>query len=300
MIFRTGFAVATFSLLVTAACADGSRVSVNWAADVPMLDCDGAPCVDAQFGQGPVGRAVIDSGDVASLVNVADEKTVGFDGKEKAGTYDLAHPDVTVGSVVLSSVPTIGYKLQDDVAKGEMPRSRYLLAYPAFKDRIVQLDFIHRRVRISVVLTAPAACDGMCAALHMPTFGKAGPPIIVADGFSVNGKPITVQVDTVYTGNLLIYTASIEKLGLATEAQAQEIERFAFTDGGVNMKKSSAQSIAFDGRAIAHDAPLYFPTSGVHEPDGMFDGTVGLVVMRDKIVTFDFHDKTISIATVSG
>jgi hypothetical protein len=300
MIFRTGFAVAIFSLLTTAACADVSSASVNWAADVPMLDCDGAPCVDAQFGQGPVGRAVIDSGDVASLVDVADEKAAGFGGKEKAGAYDLAHPDVTVGSVVLNSVPTIGYKLQDDVAKGEMPRSRYLLAYPAFKNRIVQLDFIHRRVRISVVLTAPAACDGMCASLHTPTFGKAGPPIIVADGFSVNGKPITVQVDTVYTGNLLIYTASIEKLGLAKEAQAQEIERFAFTDGGVNMKKSSAQSIAFDGRVLAQDAPLYFPTPGVHEPDGMFDGTVGLVVMRDKIVTFDFHDKTISIATASG
>ena len=32
----------------------------------------------------------------------------------------------------------------------------------------------------------------------------------------------------------------------------------------------------------------------------MFDGTVGLVLMQDKVVTFDFHDKTISIATASG
>jgi uncharacterized Zn-binding protein involved in type VI secretion len=271
-----------------------------WAADVPMQDCDGAPCINVQFGQGPVGTAVIDSGDVASLVDVADEKAAGFDGKAKAGSYDLAHPDVTIGSVVLKSVPTIGFKLKDDIAKGEMPHSQYLLAYPAFKGRIVQLDFIHHRVRISDVLAAPAGCSGTCAALSFPTFGKAGPPIIVADGFAVNGKPITVQVDTVYTGNLLIYSASIEKLGLTKEAQSPEIARFAFTDGGVNMKKSSAQSIAFAGHTIAQNASLYFPTPGVHEPDGMFDGTVGLVALQNKVVTFDFHDKTISIAAADG
>jgi hypothetical protein len=297
MILRTAFAVAAFSVFAAAALAGEPNAAAAWVADVPMLDCDGVPCVDAQFGQGPTGLAVIDSGDVASLVDASDEKAVGFDGKRKAGQYDLASPDVTVGAAVLKSVPTIGFALKDDIAKGEMPHSRFLLAYPAFQDRIVQLDFVHRRVRISDALTAPASCNGTCAALTFPTFGKAGPPIVVADGFAVNGQPITVQVDTVYTGNLLIYSASIAKLGLSTAAAAPAIEHFAFTDGGVNMRKASASAITFDGKTIAQNAPLYFPTPGVHEPDGMFDGTIGLVLMRDKVVTFDFHDKTISIAT---
>jgi uncharacterized Zn-binding protein involved in type VI secretion len=265
-----------------------------------MLDCDGVPCVDAQFGQGPTGTAVIDSGDVASLVDVNDETAVGFDGKEKAGPYDLAHPDVTVGGVVLKSVPAIAYKLQDHIAKGDMPHSRFLLAYPAFKNRIVQLDFIDHRVRISDIVTASMPCKEACASLSTPTFGKAGPPIIVANGFSVNGRPISVQIDTVYTGNLLIYSASIAKLGLASAADTTTVEDFAFTDGGVKMRKAAARWIAFDGTPIARDTPLYFPTPGVHEPDGMFDGTVGLVLMRDKVVTLDFHDKTISIATAEG
>jgi hypothetical protein len=66
------------------------------------------------------------------------------------------------------------------------------------------------------------------------------------------------------------------------------------------MRKASTPAIAFDGKTIAQDAPLYFPTSGVHEPDGLFDGTVGLMLMQDKVVTLDFHDKTISIATAEG
>lgn len=299
MILRTVFAVATFSTFVTAALAGASSAPAPWVADVAMLDCDGVPCVDAQFGLGPTGRAVIDSGDVASLVDTTDEHAAGFDGKQKAGKYDLASLDVTVGAAVLKSVPTIGFALKDDIAKGEMPHSRFLLAYPAFQDRIVQLDLVHRRVRISDVLKAPVSCSGSCASLTFPTFGKAGPPIVVADGFAVNGQPITVQIDTVYTGNLLIYSASIAKLGLSTAAATPTIEHFAFTDGGVNMRKASAPAIAFDGKTIAQSAPLYFPTTGVHEPDGMFDGTVGLVLLRDKVVTFDFHDKTISIAAAS-
>ena len=34
---------------------------------------------------------------------------------------------------------------------------------------------------------------------------------------------------------------------------------------------------------------MYFPTAGVHEPDGLFDATVGLELFQNTIVTFDLH-----------
>jgi hypothetical protein len=111
----------------------------------------------------------------------------------------------------------------------------------------------------------------------------------------VNGKPITVQIDSVYTGNLLIYSASIAKLGLSSVADTASVEEFPFTDGGVKMRKAPARWIAFAGQTLARNSPIYFPTKGVHEPDGMFDGTVGLALLQNKIVTLDFHDRTISI-----
>ena len=42
-------------------------------------------------------------------------------------------------------------------------------------------------------------------------------------------------------------------------------------------------------------AKVYFPTEAVHEPDGLFDATVGLELFRNTILTLDFHDMTISI-----
>jgi hypothetical protein len=119
---------------------------------------------------------------------------------------------------------------------------------------------------------------------------------VVADGFSVNGQPITAQVDSLWPGSLLIYTASIEKLGLKDAAAVTANDRFPFTDGGVTELKGTAKEIGFGTDALAKATPLYFPTPGVHEPDGLFDGTVGIALMKDKIVTLDFHAMTISIA----
>jgi hypothetical protein len=164
---------------------------------------------------------------------------------------------------------------------------RYSLTYTAFKDRIVQLDFVHHRLRVSAVLSAPVPCAAPCAELHLITFGKRGPNILVADGFTLNGLAITTQIDTAYTGSLLIYDASLDKMGLAGLSKAAtKSDRFAFTDGGVDMRRSQAKSVTFGGHPLTTDRPLYFATPGVHQPDALFDGTVGLALMHDHVVTF--------------
>ena len=93
-----------------------------------------------------------------------------------------------------------------------------------------------------------------------------------------------------------MYAASIEKLGLAPEAMTKESEMFPLTDGGVAMRVAAAKSESFDGMELGGTAPkVYFPTAHVHEPDGLFDATVGLALFHDAIVTFDFHAMSFSI-----
>jgi hypothetical protein len=140
-------------------------------------------------------------------------------------------------------------------------------------------------------------CTKVCDTMSLITFGKEGPPIVVADGFEINGVKASAQVDTMYTGSLLVYTASIEKLSLSGAAQTTDVRLFPLTDGGVNMKVAPAQSEGFNGVTLARDAArVYFPTETVHEPDGLFDATVGLELFRDAVLTLDFHDMTIAVA----
>jgi hypothetical protein len=117
-----------------------------------------------------------------------------------------------------------------------MPHVAGTLAYTAFKDRILQLDFAAHQLRISDLLDGPVDCGTICAKYSLLTFGKQGPPILVADGFEINGKSVIAQIDAMYTGSLLVYNASIEKLGLGEAAKTTATRHFAYTDGGVTMK----------------------------------------------------------------
>ena len=56
------------------------------------------------------------------------------------------------------------------------------------------------------------------------------------------------------------------------------------------MKVAPAKRESFHGLALGGANPkVYFPTAGVHEPDGLFDATVGLELFQNTIVTFDLH-----------
>src|SRR5580692_10313435 len=275
---------------------------VKFATEVPLLDCDGMPCIEARMGSGPNLKMGIDTGNVDSVLDAAYAEAAGLKptaplpAGAPSGMYRTAMPSISVGNVTLTNVETLAMSLSDMIAQNQMPHVDGTLAYTAFKDRILQIDFVGRKVRISEVLTAPAECKGVCDKISLIKFGNEGPPIVVADGFEINGKKVSAQIDTMYSGTLLVYTASIEKLQLLEAAKTTKSRNFPFTDGGVQMKEAPAGVEGFRGLTLSGPAPLvYFPTPDVHEPDGLFDATVGLELFYKAAVTLDFHDMTISV-----
>jgi predicted aspartyl protease len=275
----------------------------KFAAEVPLLDCDGTPCIEARIGEDKALKMGIDTGNANSVLDksVADaaglKPTKAMPAGAPAGMFITAIPAVHIGAVTLREVPTLSMALSDMISQKQMPNVAGTLAYTAFKDRVLQIDFVAHIVRISEPLIKSVDCAGACDKFSLITFGKKGPPIVVAQGFEINGKPVTAQVDTMFTGTMLIYSSSIDKLGLSNAAKTEKTETFAFTDGGVDMKPAPAEKESFRGNALGVSAPIvYFPTPDVHEPDGMFDATVGLELFYGSILTLDFRDMTISVS----
>lgn len=294
------FAVLTI-LCVTPAHAQSAGVK-KFATEVPLLDCDGMPCVEARIGNGPNLKMGIDTGNVDSVLDAPYAEAAGLKPTASLpagappGMYQTVIPSISVGSAKLANVGTLAMVLSDMVSQNQVPHVDGTLAYTAFKDRILQIDFVARKVRISEVLTAPADCTGACGKISLVKFGKEGPPIVVADGFEINGRKVSAQVDTMYSGTLLVYTASIEKLQLVEAAKTNKSRDFPFTDGGVKMKEAPAEKESFRGLTLSGPAPLvYFPTPDVHEPDGLFDATVGIELFYKAALTLNFHDMTISM-----
>jgi hypothetical protein len=287
---------------VRAAHGGSGAPPVRFVADVPLLDCDGMPCIEARVNHGSPVRFLIDTGNQASIVDTQIAKDLGLNPYKPPqahwpdGIFRAEVPMLQLGNLTLSHVRILTMDVASMTAQNQIAHAAGTLAYTAFKDRILQLDFRAHRLRVSEILSSPAPCLGRCDHFSLITFGKHGPPIVVASGFTINGRAVTAQIDTQYSGSLLVYTAAIDKLGLANDAKGTETRTFPFTDGGVKMKFAPAREEGFDGTPlITSGAVVYFPTPGVHEPDALFDATVGLELLRNTVLTLDFHDMTVSV-----
>jgi hypothetical protein len=285
-------------VLVLAVAAGGllpARAQMPELRGGAMLDCAGLPCVDVTLASGKHLKMLIDTGDVNSVLDTKVAKDMGLeilpvkdaDGKEIRGYAKAVLSGLKVGDAGLGDVKVLVMDLSGFMAKDQMPKSDGSLAYTAFKNRALEMDYVGRKVRFSDVLTSDVRCPGQCGELTTPTFGKSGPPILVATGFAVNGKAITAQIDSLFSGTMLIYPTSVEKLGLVEEAKSTKKERIKYTDGGVDMMTSVAAAEAFEGRVLAKDATVYFAGPEVHLPDGMFDGTVGHALLEHSVVVMD-------------
>ncbi len=276
---------------------------VKFLTEVPLLDCKGTPCIEVRINDGAPLKFVIDTGNVDSVIDLKIMKAADLQplhppkpGGAPIELIPTRIPSLHIGSMALTQVTAAGMDLTDMIAQNQMPDVAGTLAYPAFKDRIIQFDFIANKFRISDILTQPVKCAGKCDTISLITFGNEGPPIVVADGFTINTQKATAQIDTMYTGSMLIYTASIDKLSLSGANSTTDTRMFPLTDGGAAMRVADASEEGFQGITLAKEgAKVYFPTETVHEPDGLFDATVGLELFRDTILTLDFHDMTLSL-----
>ena len=267
------------------------------AAGTPLLNCSGLPCVDVTVAGGRHLKMLIDTGNANSILDrtiaegmgISLQPVNGPDGKPYPGYASGTIPNLRVGDVNLGNVEMLVMKLKPSIDKGVMAVADGTLAYTAFKDRVLTIDYKNHRVHISDVLKADVPCPQSCGTITNPTFGKQGPPIVVTTGFQLNGKPLTMQIDTLYEGTMLIYPTSVEKLGLTEQQNSAKTRNFPFTDGGVPMKESTASKEAFENRLLRRNATLYFATPKVHLPDSMFDGTVGNELFLGHVLTLDFH-----------
>ena len=266
-------------------------------ATTPMLECSGLPCVDVNISGTAHLKMLIDTGNQTSMLDKATAEKLGLplkpalgpDGKPYPGYSIATVKNVQLGSIALGDMKFLVANFQPDIKSGTFPVADGTLTYTAFHDRILQLNYKESVIGVSEVLTTDARCPNFCGTVTHPTFGKNGPPIVVTTGFNVNGKPVTVQIDTLYTGSMLIYPTSVEKLGLPAQENSAKRRNFPFTDGGVEMIEGRAATESFGTTVLKQDSTLYFATPKVHAPDGMFDGTVGHELFTGHVLTFDFH-----------
>jgi len=295
---RPAAALASLLLYWSAAHAASSAPDLVNLAYTP---CAGMICVPVTFSDGKTHLLLLDTGNVNSWLLADTAQAMGLelkpieqDGKALPGLFLLGAQKLALQGQELSG-RFLGLSRQQS---GELPAGvEGAIAYPLFKDKILQIDYAHLVLR--VLAAPPASAAGQSSGLKLITFGKQGPPIVVGSGFSVNGKVVSAQIDTCYTGTLLVYTHAIGELGLEQAARHGKPKYFPYTDGGVNMNEGAAESVGFGSYVLSRrPALVYFPGENgnpVHQPDGLFEATVGNALFVHSVVTLDFHTMKVSV-----
>ncbi|MFK2877765.1 hypothetical protein [Rhodanobacter hydrolyticus] len=297
---RILFALAALAAmpLTTSLCA--ADATTQFAAVVPFHDCNGMICFQAGIDGGPPRTLALDTGDTASIMLTSAAKSMGWqstpvlrDGKPLPGFQDGGQHVLTLGKTPLE----VEFAVTGPASFGpaHLP-AEGTLAYTAFKDRVLQIDYPHHLLRISAPVASGTVAAHSAGTLQLIHFGHYGPPIVVGAPFTVDGHPVHAQIDTMYTGTMVVYDAALAGLDLHKQGTPK---LFEFTDGGVEMLSSTAHNLGFaDRRLLGANPTVYFVGSGknpVHQPDGLFEATVGNPLFAHSVVTMDFHAMTLDV-----
>jgi hypothetical protein len=180
------------------------------------------------------------------------------------------------------------------------PKARQLPPFPAdgalgfrgLENRIVKIDYPHHVVHISEPLDAAQACPQTCTDLVVRHFGEFGPVTLTTTGFSVNGQPLNVQLDTIFAGTVLIYPDFVKKLGLKKLAKSKRKQFFPFVQGGLSLAQAEGAGEAWQTTPFAPDMPIYFfDSDDAHTNPVNFDATVGSGLFAQSVAVFDFKGK---------
>ncbi|MBV9265440.1 MAG: hypothetical protein JO061_04650 [Acidobacteriaceae bacterium] len=287
-----------FSLAAGAAFAQ----TVPVMHEIPLLTCSGLPCVELTSKSVNVMRLAIDLASVNGYLDVKTAQARGLKleslkaagGAEITAVQQTIVPGAKLGDLELGDFPFMVLDLSADPAEPKKKRATSFpadgaLAFGSFKNRILQIDWERHLVRISEPISQEQPCPRDCGDLKFEHLGHYGPLTLTATGFQVDGKDLTCQIDTLFTGTMLIYPQAVDRLGLRELTKTRHKEEFPFFQNGVKLTEAESVNEGFHRDTLLSEAPVYFWTAkDVAPPEVSFDATIGAGLMSRALVTFDF------------
>jgi hypothetical protein len=303
----------TIPLIAQTTSPDPGAAQQPHTVEVPLLDCSGLPCLDMSTASGKTLRLVMDTAEPNSYLDMKVAQSLGAnlqtlktdDNADVSQVQQTIVPGAKIGDLPMGDFP---FMVLDTTPDAAQPKQKNIAPFPAdgalgfraFENRILKIDYAHRAVRLSEPLDFEQQCPKTCTQLVVRHFGNYGPVTLTTDGFSVNGQPIRAQLDTQFTGTMLIYPDFVKKLGLKKLAKAKHKESFPYLQGGLKLAQAEGATEGYQGVQFEQDLPLYFfDSEDDHTNPVNFDATVGSGLLKHSTAVFDFKGKHFWIESAS-
>jgi hypothetical protein len=244
-------------------------------------------------GHGPFSM-LLDSGADPSIVDLEAARHMGLKlattGQQGSGggteanlAYETSFPLLQLGALKASNVDALGLNLSKLSSTLGRPIAG-VLGYSLLKNRIVQIDYPHHKVRFATeappCLAPPASHPCTMLPFHYNDD-------IVASGVTINGVPVLSNVDTGSSFGFKLTPAAVEKLHLSEEvARAKNSDSVGF-NGDLKSRQGKVRNIAVGN--ISVDRPeVVFYGKGMGMDREPWDLRIGNGFLKNFVVTLDY------------
>jgi predicted aspartyl protease len=253
-------------------------------------------------GAGPFWM-MLDTGADPSIVELGIAKSAGLkiaaSGQQGSGggtshnlSYETSLPVVRLGGLTATKVDALAM----DLSKLSSTLGRPIggvLGYSLFKRRIVQIDYPNRKVRFYKI--APS-CAGVSHS-HPPNCTKLSfryNDDILATGVTVDGKPVTTNVDTGSNSSFQLSPAAVDKLGLSEDLARAHTSSSVGFNGTLNNHEGTVRNVAV-GKISVNNPSVIFFGKGMGMDEESWDLRIGSAFLKDYAVTLDFRHGKITL-----
>ena len=245
-------------------------------------------------GRGPFA-SLLDTAVAPSVIDLALARDLGLhvrddvpgeaagQGSERASFYPSELPDVRLGGLEVGDVEAVAADLSRLGSKLNRPLHA-ILGQSFFERRVVQLDYLNRRVRLDPQGFERGVRAGIEGAADLT-------PVVTVQ---VNGASVPVVLDTGSSLTLGIYLESVESLGLA-EVLAAAIPRAVMgARVHVDAFEGVVDSLVLGGVRLSPAAAVFLPRP--HSDPTRALGNLGNGFLQHTVLTLDYPRRELYIA----
>lgn len=258
-------------------------------ADLPLADCGRLACVDVAAPGGAPLRLVIDTGNENTVLSREAAARLKLALKPAQGNLSQTDPmALDLGGVTLPATPLLVAPIETYLKAIGKPVDG-VLSYTQLKGWILELDFKTNRLHLT---QEPVAKPRSQLRAHYVKYRAGAATVLVVDGLAIHGYPIRAQLDLAFEGGLLLFTTTLDGVGLGGTTPGAAVSMQTYDDGA-SLNRVTPPTVAFDRtKLVVPDDGAFLAGPAVSPPESDIQAVLGREAFTGHRLVLDFiHDQ---------
>ena len=259
----------------------------------------GVIILDVDYGGTRPAKVALDTGDADSLLDLEAARVIGLplDMKElkSAGSgegavtfYKTDPPRARLGAAEFPGKGLIVMPISKNLLADAGIRCEGTLGYEFFKDRVVQIDYPGRKLRLYAAAPkgdSRGAAEGADLPIQWRQYHSRSPQLITTDQLHIGDHAIPAQIDTCFAHGLILFTTKLPWLETRPTSDV----------GAVHYEEATLQPatvlapIALGNLRFKTNPVAYLARSDAHVPETDIAAVIGNRFFEAGVLTLDFR-----------